>query len=96
MNAEPPAVRIASHPYARRIVVISDTHLPRFRARLADALARVAAERPDLLLHCGDLTTQDGVDAFAAIAPIEVVAGTTTVRTSCTGTAGERSSKRPG
>jgi putative phosphoesterase len=58
-----------------RVAVVSDTHLPRFSARLDEALRRVAAERPDLILHCGDLTTLEAIDAFARIAPVDAVAG---------------------
>jgi hypothetical protein len=57
------------------VVVISDTHLPRFAARLPVLLARVAAERPRLILHCGDLTTLAATAAFESIAPVEAVAG---------------------
>ncbi len=58
-----------------RIVVVSDTHVPRFRKRFEGALERVAAEKPDFILHCGDFTTLDVADAFAAIAPFDGVAG---------------------
>ena len=57
------------------IVVISDTHLPRFRARLDTARRLVEAERPDLILHCGDLTSMEGTQAFETIAPVAAVAG---------------------
>jgi putative phosphoesterase len=58
-----------------KIAVISDTHLPRFEARLDVALRRVAAEHPELILHCGDLTTLAAVTAFASLAPVDAVAG---------------------
>ncbi len=58
-----------------RIAVVSDTHLPRFAARFDSALARVVAEIPDLILHCGDLTTLDATAALERIAPVEAVAG---------------------
>ncbi len=58
-----------------KIAVISDTHLPRFAARLDTALRHVAGERPQLILHCGDWTTLDAVADFEAIAPVEAVAG---------------------
>jgi len=58
-----------------KIAVVSDTHLPRFAARLDAALARVAAEHPDLILHCGDLTTLDATIALERIAPVDAVAG---------------------
>lgn len=58
-----------------RVAVISDTHLPHFAGRLDEALRRIAAERPDLILHCGDLTTLEATAAFERIAPVEAVAG---------------------
>jgi uncharacterized protein len=58
-----------------KIAVISDTHLPRFTARLAVALERVASEGPDLILHCGDLTTLEATFVFERIAPVDAVAG---------------------
>jgi putative phosphoesterase len=58
-----------------RIGVVSDTHLPRFAARLDAALTHLADERPDLILHCGDLTTLDATAALERIAPVEAVAG---------------------
>jgi putative phosphoesterase len=58
-----------------RVAIVSDTHLPRFTARLEEALRRVAAEGPDLILHCGDLTTLEATAAFERIAPVEAVAG---------------------
>ena len=60
---------------AWKIVVVSDTHLPRFAARLDAAIRRVERERPHLILHCGDLTTFAATDAFATIAPVCAVAG---------------------
>jgi putative phosphoesterase len=58
-----------------KIAVVSDTHLPRFDARLAAALRRVADERPELILHCGDFTTMGAIAPFERIAPVEAVAG---------------------
>ncbi len=58
-----------------RIVVVSDTHVPRFRKRFVEVLERVAAERPDVILHCGDFTSLAVADAFAEIAPFDGVAG---------------------
>jgi putative phosphoesterase len=57
------------------IVVVSDTHLPRFASRLDTALRHVASERPDLILHCGDLTTMAAIEAFERVAPVVAVAG---------------------
>jgi putative phosphoesterase len=58
-----------------RIAVVSDTHVPRFASRLRAALERVAAARPDLILHCGDLTSLEATEALARIGPVEAVAG---------------------
>ena len=58
-----------------RIAVISDTHVPRFVHRLPEALVRVAAERPDAIVHCGDFTSLDVVAPFERIAPFYGVAG---------------------
>ncbi len=60
---------------AIRIAVISDTHVPRFAHRLPDALARVAAERPGAIVHCGDFTSLDIVAPLERIAPFYGVAG---------------------
>jgi putative phosphoesterase len=58
-----------------RVGVVSDTHLPRFAARFDTALTLLADERPDLILHCGDLTTLDVTAALERLAPVEAVAG---------------------
>jgi len=58
-----------------KIAIVSDTHVPRFAKKLPAAVRHVAAERPDLILHCGDLTTFEAIEAFARIAPVEAVAG---------------------
>ena len=44
-------------------------------ARLDAAIRRVSDERPDLILHCGDLTTLHAIAAFERIAPVDAVAG---------------------
>jgi putative phosphoesterase len=58
-----------------KIVVLSDTHLPRFNQRLDAALRRVSSEKPDLILHCGDMTTLEAIPPFERIATVEAVAG---------------------
>ncbi len=58
-----------------RIIVVSDTHVPRFARRLPRALAMVAAQRPDAILHCGDFTSLEAVRALETIAPVDGVAG---------------------
>jgi putative phosphoesterase len=56
--------------------VVSDTHLPRFGtalpAALLDGLRAAGVTR---VLHCGDFTQPLAVPLFAAIAPLEAVAG---------------------
>lgn len=56
--------------------VVSDTHLPRFGtalpAPLIDGLRAAGVSR---ILHCGDFTAPLAVPLFAAIAPLEAVAG---------------------
>ena len=50
------------------IAVIADTHLPRGRRRLPDGcLDRLAAA--DLILHAGDFTAAEVLDALEAIGP---------------------------
>ena len=58
-----------------RVAIVSDTHVPRFVRRLPAAVERVAAERPDAIVHCGDFTSPGAVAPFAAIAPFDGVAG---------------------
>ncbi|MBC5801056.1 MAG: metallophosphoesterase [Candidatus Eremiobacteraeota bacterium] len=58
-----------------RIVVVSDTHVPRFARRLSAALAIVAAQRPAAILHCGDFTSLEVVRALEEVAPVDGVAG---------------------
>ncbi|GAC1313185.1 MAG: metallophosphoesterase family protein [Vulcanimicrobiaceae bacterium] len=60
---------------ALRVALVSDTHVPRFAKRFATALARIASERPALILHCGDLTELVATEALARIAPVLAVAG---------------------
>ncbi len=58
-----------------RIVVVSDTHVPRFARRFAAALTVVSAQRPDAILHCGDFTSLAAVGELQRIAPLDGVAG---------------------
>jgi len=56
--------------------VVSDTHLPRFGSALPDALVDgLRAAGVSRILHCGDFTQPVAVPLFAAIAPLEAVAG---------------------
>lgn len=57
-----------------RLLVLSDTHAPRFWKRCPPAVARFA-ERADLILHAGDVCTPAVLDELAAFAPVKVVLG---------------------
>jgi len=59
----------------RKLAVVGDTHLPSFRVRFAELVARLAAEAPAAILHCGDHCTLEVEAALAAIAPFHAVAG---------------------
>jgi len=51
-----------------RLAIIADTHLPRGSRRLPEAcVARLRAA--DLILHAGDLTTPEVLDALEALGP---------------------------
>jgi putative phosphoesterase len=58
-----------------RVAVISDTHLPRFARRMPPFLARLRAEAPGLILHCGDFTALAEVAALEELAAFDGVAG---------------------
>ena len=56
--------------------IVSDTHLPRFGRALPRALVDgLRDEQVERILHCGDMTDLLAVDLFAAIAPVDAVAG---------------------
>ncbi|HEU5485751.1 MAG TPA: metallophosphoesterase family protein [Microlunatus sp.] len=57
-----------------RVLVVSDTHAPRFWKRCPPAVARYAG-RADLILHAGDVCTPDVLDELSAFAPVRVVLG---------------------
>lgn len=57
-----------------RIAVVSDTHMPHRGRELPRALAS-GIQGVDLILHAGDWTDPYVVDLFAAIAPVDGVAG---------------------
>jgi putative phosphoesterase len=57
-----------------RLVVVSDTHLPRGARRLPDACLR-ELERADLILHAGDFVTAVVLDELSEFAPVEGVHG---------------------
>jgi uncharacterized protein len=59
-----------------RIAVVSDTHLPRFRRALPEALVRGFEEAGiEMILHLGDWTTLLAAELLEAIAPLDGVAG---------------------
>jgi len=57
-----------------RIVVLSDTHAPRFWKRCPPAVAAHLAGA-DLILHAGDVCTPDVLDELSGFAPVKVVLG---------------------
>ena len=57
-----------------RIGVVADTHCPEFNDRLPDRLLEVL-EGVDLILHAGDVTGRQTLDALQRIAPVEAVSG---------------------
>ena len=57
-----------------RVVLISDTHAPRFWKGLPPAVAAHLAGA-DLILHAGDVCVPSVLDELAAFAPVHVVQG---------------------
>ena len=57
-----------------RVVVISDTHAPRFWKRCPTAVADHLVDA-DMILHAGDVCTADVLDELAQFAPVRVVLG---------------------
>lgn len=57
-----------------RVVVLSDTHAPRFWKRCPTSLA-AQLDRVDLILHAGDVCTPAVLEELSAFAPIRVVLG---------------------
>ena len=57
-----------------RVVLLSDTHAPRFWKRLPPAVAEHLAGA-DLILHAGDVCVPSVLDELAAYAPVRVVQG---------------------
>jgi uncharacterized protein len=57
-----------------RVVVLSDTHSPRFWKGCPPAVA-AHLDGADLILHAGDVCTADVLDELAAYAPVRVVLG---------------------
>jgi putative phosphoesterase len=59
---------------AMRVVVLSDTHSPRFWTRCPPAVAG-HLEGADLILHAGDVCVASVLDELATFAPVRVVLG---------------------
>lgn len=57
-----------------RVVVLSDTHAPRFWKACPPAVAR-QLEEADLILHAGDVCIPAVLDELAAFAPVRAVLG---------------------
>ncbi|GAB3715248.1 metallophosphoesterase family protein [Mariniluteicoccus flavus] len=57
-----------------RILVLADTHAPRFWKGVPAPLLP-ALERADLILHAGDVCAPSVLDELAGFAPVEVVLG---------------------
>ena len=57
-----------------QVVVVSDTHLPRFGRALPPVLAR-GLESADLILHAGDLAQAFVLDLLGEFAPVVAIAG---------------------
>ena len=57
-----------------RVVVLSDTHAPRFWKGCPPAVAG-HLEQAELILHAGDVCTPQVLDELAAFAPVKVVLG---------------------
>lgn len=57
-----------------RVVLLSDTHAPRFWKRLPPAVA-AHLEGADLVLHAGDVCVPGVLDELAAFAPVRAVLG---------------------
>lgn len=61
-------------PVTTRLVIVGDTHLPRFGRELPAALV-AALEGADRILHVGDHTQPFVLDLLEAFAPTDAVAG---------------------
>ncbi len=57
-----------------RVIVVGDTHLPRFGRRLPGPLVEGLVDA-DLILHVGDITEAFGLDHMYEFAPTHAVAG---------------------
>jgi uncharacterized protein len=62
------------HDARVRVLVLSDTHLGADLTKLPSEVW-AEAERADVVLHAGDVVTQDLLDALGAFAPVHAVLG---------------------
>ena len=81
---KPPALRhahaeIPCHNGALRLVVVADTHSLPHR----DAARHIAAEKPDAILHAGDIGDLAVLDGLSAIAPLTAIRGNIDVTRGC-------------
>jgi uncharacterized protein len=58
-----------------KIVVVSDTHMPRMAKSLPARLVRELEKKTDLILHAGDWTSEQVYEQLVRYAPVEGVAG---------------------
>jgi len=58
----------------KKIGVLSDTHIPQRAKKLPSILFELFKDS-DLIIHCGDITTQDVIIELNAIAPVYAVKG---------------------
>ncbi|MBI9051103.1 MAG: metallophosphoesterase family protein [Anaerolineaceae bacterium] len=69
-------VQIQTNQRQLRIAVIADTHIPDRVDRLHPQLLPAMQEQKiDLILHCGDVISQDVTDTLKEIAPVLTVMG---------------------
>jgi len=57
-----------------RLLVTADSHIPDFARRLPENVVR-EAERADVVIHAGDVTSAAVLDALAAASPVLAVRG---------------------
>ncbi len=58
-----------------KVCVVSDTHYNRGQQLPVVLLEKVAEERPDIIIHCGDVIDEDILRALGSIAPVHAVKG---------------------
>jgi uncharacterized protein len=58
-----------------RILVLSDTHIPNRTTQLPGEVIRALESSPDLILHAGDLVSEELAGILGDYAPLKAVAG---------------------